>query len=272
MRIVSGSADVCTLVHAQARHHRAEGGTHVFRSPIAVEDRPACGATRGRECKDSAGHCCGATAGQTPRENAPRVLIQYDREVAPAASHLEEGDVADPHLVRSRHVGRPQSIGMPRVQLMNVRLRAIALDGFRAQAGKAHELGDPAPAHAPAGAHERLMDAWAAIAFLVLREHPRDLRGQDAVLLRMRTLGTTQPRIEALGRHVIAPTQRRYAESRALRVDEGERVCLRAEQNRMAFLGAHAPPAAARAPSRGPEAARSRGLGPVAAPSGHGRG
>jgi hypothetical protein len=69
---------------------------------------------------------------------------------------------------------------MSGVQLMNVRLRAVPLHGFRAQAGHAHEVRDSAPAHAPASAHQCLMEAWAAIAFFVLREQPRDLRREDA--------------------------------------------------------------------------------------------
>ena len=59
---------------------------------------------------------------------------------------------------------------------------------------------------------------------------------QDPVLFRMRTHPTLAPGIEPTRRHGEALTQPRHAELRAMRVDAGERLALRAEQNRMTLF------------------------------------
>lgn len=82
---------------------------------------------------------------------------------------------------------------------MEVHLRAVPLHGLRAQARHAYQVRDPAPTHAPAGQHEGLMEAWAAVALLVPLDEPHDLRREHSVLLRMGALVTSQPRIDIPG-------------------------------------------------------------------------
>src|ERR1035437_5140817 len=125
---------------------------------------------------------------------------------------------------------------MPGIEVMNLDLRVVALHGLRPQSGSAHQARHAPPAHRPAGIDQAPIDARTPIAFLVHEKETFDFREKDPVLLRMYTLTATAPGIEPAGRHVIAPTQRGYTEPRALRVDEGERVAFRAEQNRMAFF------------------------------------
>jgi hypothetical protein len=125
---------------------------------------------------------------------------------------------------------------MPRVEMMHIHLRSITLHRFRAEPRRAHEARDPASAHGPARVAQQLIETWAAVAFLMCIKETFDLRREESVLFRMGTLTTPTPGIEAGRRHGVAPAQRRDAEVRALRVDEGERVAFRAEQNRMAFF------------------------------------
>ncbi len=120
--------------------------------------------------------------------------------------------------------------------MMHFRLRPITLHRFRAESCCTHETRDPASAHEPARVVQELIEAWAAAAFLMHNKETFDLRREEAVLSRMGTLTAPTPGIEAGGCHSVAPAERRDAEVRALRVDEGERVAFRAEQNRMAFF------------------------------------
>ena len=168
--------------------------------------------------------------------DASSELVHNDREIAPRTIHLQIRDVADPDLIRRGRRGRPETIRMARVEVMNARLGAVPANGLRPESSHPHEMGNPSSTDGPAGGHHNLIEARASVSFLVQPEEASDLDREDAVLLRMRTLGTPAPGIKAPRRDEIAPTQRRYAETRALRVDEGERVGLRAEQNRMAFF------------------------------------
>ena len=125
---------------------------------------------------------------------------------------------------------------MSGIQVMDVHLGAIALHGLRPQSRATHELRNAAPADVPPQRLEGMMDPRTSVAGVMEREQPHDLLREESVLFRVRTFLASEPGVEAAGRHEIAPTQRRYTESRALRVDEGERVAFRAEQNRMAFF------------------------------------
>ena len=125
---------------------------------------------------------------------------------------------------------------MARVEAERVGLGAVAPDGLRAQPRRPHEARDAPSAHHPAGGLEQPLNPRAPVPLSVLNEEPRDLGGQSPVLLRMRAHAAAPPGVEAGGRHRVAPAERRDAVVRALGLDEGEEVALRAEQNRMAFL------------------------------------
>ena len=83
---------------------------------------------------------------------------------------------------------------------------------------------------------QELIEACAAVAFTMRRKEALDLPCEESVLSRMSTLTAPTPGVEAGGRHGVASAERRDVEVRTLRVDEGERVAFRAEQNRMAFF------------------------------------
>ena len=125
---------------------------------------------------------------------------------------------------------------MPRVEMMNLHLRAVALDGFRAQTGRAHETGDAPPADRPPGVSERLTDPGTPVPSGMPPEEAHDFCEEHPVLLPLRRDPAPLRGVETSRRDVIAATQRRYAERHALRRDEGEDVAFRAEQNRMAFF------------------------------------
>jgi hypothetical protein len=119
---------------------------------------------------------------------------------------------------------------------------AIELRGPRAQAGLAHEPRHAASADAETSGDERAMDARAAIRPAAMGEDLADRHEQSAVLSTPRALGASPPRVVAGARDTVEPTEPGGRELVPLCVDEGEDLRLRAEQNRMAFLGARAPP------------------------------
>ena len=80
------------------------------------------------------------------------------------------------------------------------------------------------------------MNTWAAVPSVMLREQATAFRAQRPVLFRVGALAASAPGIEAGGRHVKVPAQRAHARLGVVRLDEGEDVACRAEQNRMAFF------------------------------------
>jgi hypothetical protein len=83
------------------------------------------------------------------------------------------------------------------------------------------------------------MKAGTAIPLLMPREEPNDLRGQVAILVRVRAGFPSAPRVEPTRRDSIAAAERGDVVAFVLRdemVDEGEPLALRAAQNRMAFF------------------------------------
>jgi hypothetical protein len=104
----------------------------VLGAAVAMEDGAARRALgRGRQ-QHGAGHERSASAGETPSEDTSGVLVHYHRQVAPAGAHLEKGDIANPHLARAGHLRRPEAIGMPCIELVDVHFRAIPLNGLGA--------------------------------------------------------------------------------------------------------------------------------------------
>jgi hypothetical protein len=84
-----------------------------------------------------------------------------------------------------------------------------------------------------------VMHTRTAVPIGVLDEDARNLREQAPVLFRVHTSWAMTPSVQPTARHPIVSTELRHGERRVgreLRVDEGELVCLRAEQNRMAFF------------------------------------
>lgn len=222
------------------RDERGEGGAQVLGAAVAVKDQWARGASVAQGAgEDGTRHARRAVARERPGDDAPRVRIHDDGEIAPLAADAEIRDIADPHLIRPGDLGLPEAIGVLRKARPNPRLGAIAADGFRASARGAHQAGDAAPTHGPAGVHQLAMEARTAVPLVMHRKASNDLRGQGSVLGRVRAVLPTPPRVEPAGRDVIAATERSDFVAFVLRdegVDEGEPVTLRAAQNRMAFF------------------------------------
>ena len=238
--VVAGAADARTLFEPMPRDERTEGDAHVLRPAIAVKDQAARRATaleRPREHQARFPRRSAATEG--PREHAARVMIQYDREIAPAVDEAEICDVAEPDLVASRDVCRPYAIRMLREARANAGLRAIAAHRLRAESGAAHEPSHAVSTHRPAGANQLPIDPRTAIALLVLREASNDLGGQRPVLKRVCTRFASAPRVEPRARDVIPAAERSDLEAFVLgneMVDEREDFACCGLQNRMAFF------------------------------------
>src|SRR5215217_3700467 len=147
------------------RDEGTEGRAHVLRAPIAVEDQAAWWATAlKRSVEDGAGLARSATSTERPREHATRVMIQHDREIAPAVRQAEIGDVADPDLVVPGHRRGPHPIRMLGEPRANPRLGAIAAHGFRAKAGRPHEAGDTTTTDRPPGTPQLAIEPRTAVA------------------------------------------------------------------------------------------------------------
>src|ERR1043166_946313 len=92
-----------------ARDERAEGRAHVLGATIAVKRQAASGTPSvQRPAEHATRFPRGATTAQRPGEHAPRVMIQDDGEVAPAAGEAKIRDVAHPELVAPRDVHRSE--------------------------------------------------------------------------------------------------------------------------------------------------------------------
>lgn len=178
-------------------------------------------------------------ATERPGENAARVVIEHHGEIAPAIGEPEVGDVAHPDAIDPGDARLPDTIGMLGKARANAGLRAIAADGFGAESRFTEEARHAAAATAPARRDELLVETRTAIAIVVAREAPHDLRGQRPVLARVRTERAPAPRVESGARDVVAAAEWSDAEAFVLRDevrDEGEAVAFRALQNRMAFF------------------------------------
>jgi len=78
--------------------------------------------------------CRSSSAAQSPREDATRVLIHDNRQIAPAARDLEIRDVTHQHLVRFDHAGGPKPIWVSRVEVMHIHLGPVSSNRLRADA------------------------------------------------------------------------------------------------------------------------------------------
>ena len=174
-RVVARPTDAGALVEATTGDEGTEGGAHVLRSAIAVEDQPARrSATRERLREDPAGFPRRATTTERPREHTARVMIQHNREIAPAIGEGEIGDVADPHLIGPRDVGLPHAIRVLGEARATPGLGAIAAHGFRAEAGRPHETSDATAAYVPSGTPQLAINPRTAVACIVLSEQLND--------------------------------------------------------------------------------------------------
>lgn len=100
MRIVARPAHARRLPHPVWRDECAEGGTHVFGAAVAVEDSLTLRTSPRERVREHVTSLAGGpSTREPPREHAAGVLVHHDSEIAPAHSHAEIGDVADPHLI-----------------------------------------------------------------------------------------------------------------------------------------------------------------------------
>ncbi len=124
-------------------------------------------------------------------------------------------------------------IGLLLVKPVHAAAATVTPHGFAPKARRAHEACD-APAtddHALLG--ERVVHARRAVAPVVRRKHPPNLREKLPVLLRVDTLRAGPPGVVSAWGDAEEPTAADQTHERPLRVEEGEDVRLRTEQNRM---------------------------------------
>jgi len=171
-----------------------------------------------------------------PRQDSSRMLVHDDGEIAPRVAHFEIRDIADPHLIRRRDRGRPEPIGMAGVLVMDIPLGSISTDRLCPQARGPHEPGDTPAADHPSGGDERVPQPRAAVPCVMDGKEPRDGLQEHAVLRRIGIRIAPTPGVIPAAGHAIPPAKGRDAEPRPRRIDDGERVAFRAEQNRMAFF------------------------------------
>src|SRR6266571_3652727 len=134
---------------------------------------------------------------QCPREHAPGVLIEHDRQKAPPPHDRHVRDIPDPDLIGPRGDARPESVEMLAVEAMQPGIGAVDLHDPRAQPRRAHESRDPAAADGAPLRTQRALDAGTAVGPAVLLEETLNSLLQLPVLRRVGTLGSLPPRVVA---------------------------------------------------------------------------
>ncbi len=122
------------------------------------------------------------------------------------------------------------------VEAMEARIRAVDLRHPGAQPSGAHQPLDAATAHRPAVCSQGPMDPGTAVGPVMLLEERLHPVLQLPVLGRVGTGGAVAPGVIARAGDAIQRAEPRHRVPVPLRVDERERVRLRAAQNRMAFF------------------------------------
>ena len=133
IRVVAGPADARTLQASERGDARREGRPHVLRAAVAVEDDArGCGALARCRAQDRTGYRRRPLPRERPGENAPRVLVHDDREVARSPAARMRG------LERAGH-------GLDLHPGSWLRRTAMSLNAslyFRTARGRARRIGD----------------------------------------------------------------------------------------------------------------------------------
>jgi hypothetical protein len=215
----------------------AEWGSKKLASTIAVKDEASLWATiQQRPVYNSARELRVPRRGQTPGQNAARILIQNRRQIPPSSCDREIRQVTDPDPVGTTGLPTLHTIGILAVPTMGPCCTAIHTYDPCAPAANTHQSFDTPPAQAMALCDQCSMDAGTPVGSAALLEDDTHLFEYNPVLPHARTRRPPAPRIEPCPRDREEPTQTRHAERFVFLIDEREDVGFRAEVNRMSFF------------------------------------
>lgn len=147
--------------------------------------------------------CCGLLPTQRPTEQALRVAVHDDGQVAPLAVDLEIGHIADPHLIDARHHRLAERVLDAGEEPANAGLSRIQRRRAGHDAVFTHQPLDPPPANRFPRTLQLSMNARAPIRFIARTESRLDFFHQTRILLLAGTRCPRQPRVESARAHFV---------------------------------------------------------------------
>jgi hypothetical protein len=183
-----------------------------------------------------------------PADDLAGEEVENCGQIQPALAGGDAGEVGEPDLVR--HLGgevASQPVGRDRIAMPAVGgSRAPGQGGQAPQAGPAHQSLDARTSHAPAVAAQHRMHPWRGVGSAAVGVYPADVVEQGAVGRGPGALGAGAPRIVAARRDAQDGAHHPNRPLIAMLIDEPEFHREADPKMTVAFLGCHAPSAAAR--------------------------
>lgn len=164
------------------------------------------------------------------------MTVEDDRQVSPALRAPEIRDVADPDLIGCSGGDAQNSVWNGGEEVVCAWGAAIEARRPGQKPCAAHEARDSLAAHVEACTTQGSVNARAAVGPRAGGEDLPDASEQGVVIPCVMAGPAAAEGVEARARDAVATAEVGYAEPVLLREDEGERLGLRAEQNRMAFF------------------------------------
>src|SRR5256885_8252679 len=249
------------LPEAQDPEAIAERPRGVLAAAITVEDEAgARAAAADGRIEHRPGEVGVARPRERPGEHPAGALVQHDGQKAPPPADGQVRNVPDPDLIEAPGDAGPEAIGMLAEEAMEPGIGTVELGHAGAQAGRAHQPRDAAPADRPPLGPQRALEAGTPVGAVMLLEQAVNVLAQLPVLSGVGTARACPPRVVARAGDPVERAEPCHGVRPPLGVDERERVSFRVAQNRMAFFRRHAPPAAAHERARAPGGDGSRAL------------
>src|SRR2546428_11886369 len=173
------------LPEAQDPEAIAERPRGVLAAAITVEDEAgARAAAADGRIEHRPGEVGVARPRERPGEHPAGALVQHDGQKAPPPADGQVRNVPDPDLIEAPGDAGPESIGMLAEEAMEPGIGAVELGHARAQAGRAHQPRDAAPADRPPLGPQRALEAGTPLSAGTFLEHAGTRRAPDPGLSR----------------------------------------------------------------------------------------
>jgi len=214
----------------------------VFRSAIAVEDRPAVPWSRSQgfvQGPSSQRGCTVAPIG--PPQNATGVAIHHYRKVTPLAGHFQVSDIAHPDLIRSSNFLAMQLIVDAAIEQRVATTARVHLSGTTHDPVFSHQTLDSTAADGVAVTAQTVEHARAAVSASTFSMSTLDQRQPEVIFALSTTRHPVSPAVVARARYPKGAAHRRDVHGVFFGVggvDGGKGVCFRLAFHAMNFFKA----------------------------------
>src|SRR5260370_29383603 len=176
-----------------ARGRPARGALPDAQDPEAIAERPRGILAAAITVEDEAGAWAAAADGriehrqgevgvacprERPGEHPAGALVQHDCQEAPPPDDGHVRNVSDPDLIGAPRDAGPEAIGMLAEEAMEPGIGAVELGHAGAQAGRAHQPRDAAPADRPPLGPQRALNAGTPVGAVMLLEQAVNVLAQ----------------------------------------------------------------------------------------------